>query len=82
MYDPSHAPEVVPSPEAPQVYYHDKDAAPAVVPGKPEKRIMGLRVATFWLLLVLFFVVIAAAVGGGVGGSLAVKNAKKYILPT
>lgn len=41
-----------------------------------EKRILGLRRPTFWLLIVLLVVVVVAAVGGGVGGALAVQNAK------
>ncbi|XWW92124.1 hypothetical protein V2A60_000046 [Cordyceps javanica] len=76
----SHAPEVVPSQEAPQVYYSNKDSE--LVPrGKPEKAILGLRKATFWLALVLLVVIVAAAVGGGVGGSIAVRNAKKNPQP-
>jgi hypothetical protein len=37
----------------------------------PEKRILGMRVATFWLSLALCLVIIASAVGGGVGGASA-----------
>jgi hypothetical protein len=36
-----------------------------------EKRILGMRVATFWLSLALCLVIIASAVGGGVGGASA-----------
>jgi hypothetical protein len=45
-----------------------------------EHRILGLRAATFWLLLALGVVIVAAAVGGGVGGSIAVNNAKTSCL--
>jgi len=46
-----------------------------------EKRtICGVRSTTFILLLALLFVIVAAGVGGGVGGSLAVNNAKKYVV--
>lgn len=81
--DASHqAPEVVPSHEPPQVYYGNKEGdylhhGAAQSAARPGKRIMGLRKTTFWLLFALLVVVILAAVGGGVGGSLAVKNAKK-----
>jgi hypothetical protein len=37
----------------------------------PEKRILRMRVATFWLSLALCLVIIASAVGGGVGGASA-----------
>ncbi|KAJ4163233.1 hypothetical protein LMH87_004974 [Akanthomyces muscarius] len=80
--DASHAPEVVPAQEAPQVYYTTKEQeqlppALRLAKSKKKKKIMDMRPTTFWLLLVLVFVIIAVAVGGGVGGSMAVKNAKK-----
>jgi hypothetical protein len=37
----------------------------------PEKKIFGLRAATFWLSLSLCLVVIAGVVGGAVGGASA-----------
>lgn len=45
----------------------------------PKRTIFGLRRTTFLLAAALGVVIIAAAVGGGVGGSLAVRNATKYV---
>ncbi|KUJ14431.1 uncharacterized protein LY89DRAFT_720739 [Mollisia scopiformis] len=42
-----------------------------------DRRICGLGVKWFWLLLALLLLVIAGAVGGGVGGSVASKDSKK-----
>ena len=47
----------------------------AGVRDKP-KRICGLRVVAFWLLLALVIVIIVGAVGGGVGGSHANEKGK------
>jgi hypothetical protein len=40
----------------------------------PEKKIFGLRLATFWLSLVLCIVIIAGVIGGAVGGASAHAN--------
>jgi disulfide bond formation protein DsbB len=44
---------------------------------RSERTVMGMRVATFCLLVALILVIVVAGVGGGVGGTLAVNNAKK-----
>ena len=43
----------------------------------PERKIWGLRRSTFFLTVALLAVIVVAAIGGGVGGSIAVKNAKR-----
>ncbi|KAM7200447.1 hypothetical protein V8F33_003893 [Rhypophila sp. PSN 637] len=61
--------------EYPQPNYYDgsdKEVAP-YMPRKERKRILGLPVALFWVIILL---IVAGAIGGGVGGSLAVKNAE------
>lgn len=49
---------------------------PNVAPNRP-RTYCGLARSTFLLALTLVVVIIAAAVGGGVGGTLAVRNARK-----
>ncbi len=43
-----------------------------------ERRICGIAVRTFWVLILLIVVIFAAAIGGGVGGGLASQH-KKYV---
>lgn len=50
--------------------YRPDQAAPQA------RKILGLRPTTFFLALALVLVILAAAIGG-VGGTIAVKNAKK-----
>ncbi len=57
---------------APEYYYNPND--------KPARTICGLRATTFFLTVALILVIIVAAVGGGVGGTVAVNNAKRYLL--
>ncbi|KAL7823982.1 hypothetical protein V8C26DRAFT_384487 [Trichoderma gracile] len=54
------------------------DVEGAGMPGKSaEKKILGLRKKTFWILVgIVLALVVAAAVGGGVGGGLASKKEK------
>src|SRR5450432_4799961 len=68
-------------PQAPDTYSQAGTyyTAPPTIFEK-ERRICGLRAATFGLLLALVFVIIAAVGGGGVGGALAVNNAKTSCL--
>jgi hypothetical protein len=40
----------------------------------PEKKIFGLRLATFWLSLALCIVIITGVIGGAVGGASARAN--------
>lgn len=42
---------------------------------EPQRRICGLRVVTFWLVVVILVLVVGGAVGGGVGGWLATGRA-------
>lgn len=51
--------------------------SPGLEKPTPKRRICGLRRPTFFLTVALLAVIVIAAVGGGVGGSLAVKNAKR-----
>ncbi|KAF3919285.1 hypothetical protein ABW20_dc0110161 [Dactylellina cionopaga] len=50
---------------------------PAAYNGPPaEKKILGLKKKTFWIVLVVLIIVIIGAVGGAVGGILSSKNKK------
>jgi hypothetical protein len=42
--------------------------------GSGNKRILGLRRRTFWIVLAVALIVIAAAIGGGVGGALGSRS--------
>ncbi len=43
-----------------------------------ERRICGVAVRTFWVLILLMVVILAAAIGGGVGGGLTSQH-KRYV---
>jgi len=75
--------EVVPPQAKPfdgQQYQHAYYPGQGYPAPEPERTIFGVRRTTFFLSLALAIVIIAAAVGGGVGGSMAVENARKYVL--
>lgn len=40
----------------------------------PRKRILGLSVAAFWVVIAIFILILAGAVGGGVAGGLAAQK--------
>lgn len=74
--------EVVPQTVQNRIFIRKAEPAypvPAPVPQPQKKTILGLQRVNFLLIIALIVVIMAAGVGGGVGGSLAVKNAKKYI---
>lgn len=48
--------------------------SPEVASADAPRRICGLRVVTFWLVVVILVLVVGAALGGGIGGGLASKN--------
>ncbi|KAK1622403.1 hypothetical protein BDP81DRAFT_400366 [Colletotrichum phormii] len=56
---------------------HNSDSNNLETPAK-ERVICGLRTATFVLSVLLAMAVVIATVGGGVGGTLAVRKARKY----
>lgn len=58
------------------IYFNDDNGKV----NKGKKRICGLSAVTFWLVVVIAVLVITGAVGGGIGGSLAAKNSKKYLI--
>lgn len=85
----SDAPEVVSSDgtlQVPKWTPSPRPSTPPEVVPKHERScfkratICGLVPAVFILLVTLVVVIIAAAVGGGVGGSIAVKNARSYVM--
>ncbi|KXX77421.1 hypothetical protein MMYC01_205014 [Madurella mycetomatis] len=41
---------------------------------QPKRRILGLSVRAFWIIVIILVVVLAGAIGGGVGGSLAARG--------
>ncbi len=43
-------------------------------PQHPKRKILGISVVSFWLLVVILVVVIAGAIGGGVGAGLAAQK--------
>lgn len=43
-------------------------------PEAPKKRILGLSVAAFWVVVGIIVLIIAGAVGGGVAGGLAAQK--------
>ncbi|KAK3370632.1 hypothetical protein B0H63DRAFT_318830 [Podospora didyma] len=62
------------------VFFNGVIESPPIQLQVPERRILGLRRATFFLSVALLALIIAAGVGGGVGGSLSVKNAETRCL--
>lgn len=71
--------EVVPPREATAPKY-EQYSSPEYRPDQATREartIFGLRPTTFFLILALVLVILAAGIGGGVGGTIAVKNAKK-----
>lgn len=77
-FDPTlRLPKPEPSPARPST---SRGITPEDRPGTKRTTICGLVPAVFMLLVILVVVIIIAAVGGGVGGSLAVKNARSYVI--
>lgn len=77
----SHTTQYPPKWEPPA---HRPSTPPEVAPrGRScwgRRTICGLAPVVFILLVTLAVVIVAAAVGGGIGGSLAVKNARSYVM--
>jgi hypothetical protein len=41
---------------------------------EPKRRILGLSVRAFWIIVIVLVVIVAGAIGGGVGGGLAAQS--------
>lgn len=84
LSDPSQAPQVVPSSEKLQLYAKDyqhndpehpsKDAEAHVVKVSNDGKVLGLRKATFWLVVTIAIIILGGAIGGGVGAAVAKKK--------
>ena len=58
--------------EAPEpVYFYQRDGP---------RRILGLRIPTFWLIIAVIVLVLACGIGGGVAGGLVAQKHSWYVL--
>jgi len=68
---------VSPYPDSPAPSHGYEQAQAAGYPLPPaEKKILGLKKRTFWIVAITVLIILAAALGGGLGGGLSARNSK------